>query len=59
MDKRLAAAEMFWVYSGNALGSAKGFGLRLGGRWNEVVSHYDDSEKYLGIRNVRKGKLCK
>jgi len=31
LDECLAAAEMFWVHSGNALGSAKGLGLRLAG----------------------------
>ena len=38
---------MFWVH---ALGSAKGLGLRLAGRWNELLSHYDDSETGKGIR---------
>ena len=43
MVYRLAVVEMFWVHSENGLGSAKGLRLRLGGRWNELVSHYDDS----------------
>jgi len=47
---------MFCVHSGNTLGSAKHFGLMLGGKWNEVVSYYDDSETGNGIRNVRKEK---
>ena len=37
----LAAPEMFWVHSGNALGSAKGLEPRLVGRWNKLLSHYD------------------
>ena len=53
MDERLAAAEMFWVHSRTALGSTKGLGLRLAGRWNELLSHYDDSEIRRGIRNVQ------
>ena len=56
MEKWLGAAEIFWVHSGNALGSAKGLGLRLTGRWNKLVSHYDESETGIAIRNVRKGK---
>ena len=40
------------MYLGNALGSAKGLGPRLPGRWNELVSHYDDSETRKSIRNV-------
>jgi len=44
---------MFWVQLGNALGSAKGLKLKLAGRWNELLSHYDDSETAKGIRNVR------
>jgi len=55
MGERLAAAEMLWVHSGNALGSAKGLGLRLAGRWNELV-YYDYSETGKGIRNIRIGK---
>ena len=47
---------MFWVQSGNALESAKGLGLRLAGRWNEMLSHYDDSETTKGIRNVQEVK---
>jgi len=47
---------MFCVHSGNALGSAKGLRLRSAGRWNEQVSHYDDSETGKGIRNVWKEK---
>ena len=53
MDEWLATAEMFWVHSGNALGSANGLGLRLAGRWNEQVLHYDDGETGNGIRNVQ------
>ena len=56
MVDRLAAAEMFWVHSGNALGSAKGLGLRLAGRWNELKSYYDDSETSKSIRNVQEVK---
>jgi len=55
-DERIAAPEMFCVHSGNALGCTKGFGLRLGGRWNQLVSHHDDSETGNGIMNVRKEK---
>jgi len=47
---------MFWVHLGNALGSAKGLKLKLAGRLNELLSHYDDSETGKGIRNVRKEK---
>jgi len=47
---------MFCVDSGNALGSAKGLELRLARRWNELLSHYDDSETGKGIRNVQYGK---
>ena len=47
---------MFWVHSGNALGGAKGLELRLAGRWNELLSHYEDSETSKGIRNVREEK---
>ena len=54
--RRLAAEEMFWVHSGNALGSGKGLGLRLTGRWNKLVSHYDGSETRKGIRIVQKVK---
>ena len=54
--ERLAAVEMFCVHSGKALGSAKGLGLRLAGRWNELVPHYDDSETVKGIRNVQEVK---
>ena len=50
---------MFWVYSGNELGSAQGLGLRLAGRWNELLSHYDDSETGLGIKNVQEVKILK
>ena len=57
MEGRLGAAVIFRVHSGNALGSAEGLGLRLAGRWNELMSHYDDSETGKGIRNVRKGKI--
>ena len=56
MDEWLAAAGMFWVHSGNVLGSAKGLGLKLAGRWNELVSHYDDSEARKGIRFVQEVK---
>ena len=56
MVERLAAVEMFWVRSGSALGSAKGLGLRLAERWNELVSHYDDSETSKGIRNFKDEK---
>jgi len=60
LEERLDAAEMFWVYTGNALGGVEGLELRLAGRWNELVSHYDDSEIGKGIRNVRRGEqLCK
>jgi len=52
----IAVPEMFCVHSGNALGCGKGFGLRLGGRWNQLVSHHDDSETGNGIMNVRKEK---
>ena len=38
------------------LESAKGLGLRLAGRWNELLSHYDDSETGKGIRNVQEEK---
>ena len=41
------------MYLGNALGSAKGLGLRLAGRWNELVLHYDDSETAKGMRNAK------
>ena len=62
MDERLVAAEVFWVHSGNALGSAKGLRLRLARRWNELV-HYDDSETGKGIKECSGtewiGKLCK
>ena len=47
--RRLAAAEMFLVHPVNALGSAKGLGLRLAGRWNH-------SETRKGIRNVQEVK---
>ena len=56
MGQRLAAAEVFWVQSGNELGSAKGLGLTLAGRWNELLSHYDDSEIGKGIGNVQEVK---
>ena len=57
--RRLAAAEMFWVHSGNALGSGKGLGQRLARRWNKLVSHYDGSETRKGIRIVQKVKTLK
>ena len=41
---------------GNALGGLEGLRLRLGRRWNEMVSHYDDSETRNGIRNVEEEK---
>ena len=44
------------MYLGNALGCAKGLGLRLAGRWNELVSHYDDSETRKGIKIVQEVK---
>ena len=47
---------MFWVHTGDALECAKGLGLRLAGRLNELVSHYNDSETTEGIRNVQKVK---
>ena len=56
MEEKLAAAEMFWAQAGNALGSAKGLGLRLVGRWNDLESHYDDRETSKGIRNVQEVK---
>ena len=46
---------MFWVDSGNPLRSASGLGLRLAGRWNELLPHYD-SETGNGIRNVQEVK---
>jgi len=55
-DEWIAVLEMFYVHSRNALGCAKGFGLRLGGRWNQLVSHHDDSETGNCIMNVRKEK---
>ena len=36
-DKWLAAAEMFWEQSGNALESAKGLGLRVSVRMERMV----------------------
>jgi len=62
MGERLAAAEMFWVHLGNSLGSAKGLGSRLAGRWNELVLHYDDSEtgKYGGlVKPIANWQKCK
>jgi len=60
MGGRLGAAEMFWEYSGIALiGGTEGLELVLARRWNERVSHYNDSETGGGIRNVRKGETRK
>ena len=49
--------------SGDVLGAlrkrtrgAKGLGQRLAGRWNELLSHYDDSETSKDIRNVQEVK---
>ena len=47
---------MFWEQSVKALGSAKGLGLKLAGRWNEWLPHYDDSETGQGVRNVQEVK---
>ena len=47
---------MFRLHSGNALGSAKGLGLRLAGRWNELVLYYDNGETGKGIGNVQEVK---
>jgi len=47
---------MFWVHTGNTIRGVEVLELRLAGRWNRWVSHYDDSETGNGIRNVRKEK---
>ena len=44
------------MHARNALGSTKGLGLRLAGRWNELLSHYDVSETGKGIRNIQEVK---
>ena len=44
------------MHIGNALGSAKGLEPRLVGRWNKLLSHYDDSDTGKGIRNVQEVK---
>ena len=54
--RRLAAPEMFWELTGNALGSPFGLGLRLARTWNARVSHYDGSETGQGVRNVQQEK---
>jgi len=41
LEENLGAVEMFWVYTGNALGGIESLELRLTRRWNEPVSHYD------------------
>ena len=56
MEKWLGAAEMFWDDAGIRTSGAKCLGLRLAGRWNKLVLHYDDSETGKGIRNFRTAK---
>jgi len=54
--ERLGAAEMLWEDTGKALGGAKSLELRIARRWNERVSHYDNSQTGRSIRNIREGR---